>query len=441
MDEGLETVRTVLASIGLQLATTPRRALLSLIWRRLKLKLRGLRFQERSSEQIAPDQLIRIDTCWAVSRGLGTVDTIRGMDYGTRHLLLALEAGEPYRIARAMSIEAAYSGVGGTRSERRTARLVKAAMTLAQRVNHPHALGLANGMAGVAAFLEGDWRRACELFDRGESILREHCSGVAWELDTILAYRLRALLVLGELGQIIRLLPGVLRDVREKGDRFAETNLRTRVAWLVALAGDRPEEAERGVDQAIQSWTQKAFHLQHYWHLTALAEIALYRGDSHKAWEIHQNGWPKVLATQILRIQYTFIEAWHWRSRTALAAALAEPDTATARECLRVVEQGIRHLEKENLPYANPLAQLVRAGVATIKEDRSRAIEHLVKAAAGFEAANMGLFAVVSRRCRGQLLGRAEGRSFLSDADRWMHEQGIQNPERMAAMLAPGKWS
>jgi len=439
MDEGLETVRAVLASIGMKLAKTPRRALLSLLVRRLHLKFRGLRFKERSSDEIPAETLIKIDTCWAVARGLGTVDTIRGMDFGTRHLLLALEAGEPYRVARALAIETAYSGIGGTRSKERTAKLVKAAMTLAERVNHPHALGLANGMAGVAAFLEGDWRRACEFFDRGENILREHCAGVAWELDTILAYRLRALLVLGELGEIIRLLPGVLKDVREKGDRFAETNLRTRVVWLAHLAADKPDDAEREVEKAIQNWTQKAYHLQHYWHLTALAEISLYRGEGRKAWEIHDEGWPKVLKAGFLRIQYTFIEAWHWRARTALAALLETDAGPEAQKLVKVVEEGIQSLEKEDLPYGRPLAQLIRAGLATWKGEGDP-IENLVTAAAGFESADMGLFVAVSRRRRGQLLGRAEGRNFIQDAERWMSEQGIQNPEQMSAVLAPGRW-
>ena len=36
---------------------------------------------------------------------LGIVDNIRGADFQGRHLLLALNAGEPYRIARALCME------------------------------------------------------------------------------------------------------------------------------------------------------------------------------------------------------------------------------------------------------------------------------------------------------------------------------------------------
>ena len=35
------------------------------------------------------------------------VDMISASDFSARHLLMALDAGEPYRIARAMAIESA----------------------------------------------------------------------------------------------------------------------------------------------------------------------------------------------------------------------------------------------------------------------------------------------------------------------------------------------
>ena len=109
------------------------------------LKLRGRRASsQRDSTQIAPDTLIRIDTCWSVSIGLGTVDTIRGMGFAKRHLHLALDAGEPYRVARALAIEAAYSGARGLGYRQRARRnSIEDSMTaLAERVNHPHAIGL-----------------------------------------------------------------------------------------------------------------------------------------------------------------------------------------------------------------------------------------------------------------------------------------------------------
>src|ERR1051325_9178324 len=101
--EGLEQIRSVLAAVGFTLPAGPRRALLSLLLKRLQIKLRGLNFTERNASQIPEADLVRIDTCWAVAAGLGAVDLIRGADFQCRQLLLSLKAGEPYRVARAMS--------------------------------------------------------------------------------------------------------------------------------------------------------------------------------------------------------------------------------------------------------------------------------------------------------------------------------------------------
>ena len=69
--------------------------------------------------------LLRIDTCWAVGVGLAIVDMVRGADFQARHLVLALRAGEPYRVARALAMEGAYVAMGGNRSRKRAQRLLQ----------------------------------------------------------------------------------------------------------------------------------------------------------------------------------------------------------------------------------------------------------------------------------------------------------------------------
>src|SRR4030095_1787569 len=98
---------------GFRLHEGSRRALLSLVLRRLQIRLRGFNFTERKASEIPEAELFRIDICWAVAAGLGAVDLIRGADFQSRHLLLALGAGEPFRAARALAFEAAQSGSRG----------------------------------------------------------------------------------------------------------------------------------------------------------------------------------------------------------------------------------------------------------------------------------------------------------------------------------------
>src|SRR6266446_897395 len=138
INEGLELIRSVLAAVGLTYPEGPKRALLSLLLKRLQIRLRGLKFTERNVNQIPEFDLVRLDTCFAVAAGLGWVDLIRGADFQSRHLLLALRAGEPYRVARAMAFEAAYFASRGAPARKRALQIAHRAEELAQRVGHPH---------------------------------------------------------------------------------------------------------------------------------------------------------------------------------------------------------------------------------------------------------------------------------------------------------------
>ena len=74
----------------------------------------GCSFVPRRVDDIDADALLRVDTCWSAATGLALVDMISASDFSARHLLMALDAGEPYRVARAMAIESVARGASPT---------------------------------------------------------------------------------------------------------------------------------------------------------------------------------------------------------------------------------------------------------------------------------------------------------------------------------------
>ena len=84
---------------------------------------------------------------------------------------------------------------------------------------------------------------------------------------------------------------------------------------------------------------------------------------------------------------------------------------------------------------------MLRAGAASTRGETERARLLLASAEAGLAGADMALHAAVARRRRGGSMGGEAGRDLVAAADAWMRAQGIRNPERMAAMLAPGLWA
>ena len=154
-------------------------------------------------------------------------DVIAGADFQTRNLLMALRAGEPFRLARALAWQAAHTSNFGCAAWPRTAKLLDAAQSLAQRINHPHALGITTLSGGVAEFTTGRWRNARTCLERAEGILRDRCTGVAWELDTAHTFTLWSLFYLGELAEMSRRSARLLKEAQERGDLYAVTTLGT----------------------------------------------------------------------------------------------------------------------------------------------------------------------------------------------------------------------
>jgi hypothetical protein len=120
-----------------------------------------------------------------------------------------------------------------------------------------------------------------------------------------------------------------------------------------------------------------------------------------------------------------------------------QPDRFEARQVGRLLRQAsadARRIASEAMPWSNPLAQLIQAAIATIHNDGQGALRLLAAAEAGFTSADMLLYQQLARRRRGQLIGGEPGAALVVEADGWIAEREVRKPERVAQLLAPGKW-
>lgn len=433
LQEGLSVFEDVLKAAGFKLPKGPKRALLSLLIRRGWIRLRGLNFKERDAATISEADLQRIDICWSVAAGLGVVDLIRGAEFQSRHVLFALRAGEVYRVARAMAFETVQTATRGGRSYERARALADRTEELAQRSGHPHAKGLAIWARGLSAYLIGEWRKAAELCERSAEVLRDQCTGATWELTVANRFMLTSMMFLGELTEVARRVPQLLAAAVEQGNLFAATDLRTRLnpIWLAA---DDPDRARNEVIQAMTVWPREGFHLQHYMSLVALAQIEMYTGDMEVAWK-HIEGQLKPLEKSLLlRTQGLRIDVLHLRARLALASAHGREREPR----LRIAAAAANQIGREDMPWSNPLAMLIRAALAKQNGEDSRAIELTELAINGLEAADMALYAAAARRRFGELLGGDRGRELIAQSEAWMTRQQIKNPAAVTNLMVPG---
>jgi serine/threonine protein kinase len=435
VDEGLAELRKVLGAVGLKLAPTPRRALLSLLFRRAKLWFRGFQFRERDASQVAPEDLRRIDIAWSAASGLAAIDPIRAHDFQAHNLLLALRAGEPYRLARALALEAAQVSVAGRKTSGRTAALLQTAAALAQRGGNPHALGLVAAMSGAVAYWEGRWKDCLGLSQRAEGILRDHCIGVPFELAVAQMFYLSSLSHMGAVAELGRRLPSICKEAQERGDLFFVTLLGLWLTPVVRMAADEADEGRRELGQLMERLSRQGFHLQHASGLYRQGEVDLCLSDSDAAQYRAKYLRSATAGSLLTRVEYQRMCTAQLGARSALAAATGKVDN---KPLLAAAEREARRLEREKRPDAQAWARLVRAGLAAARGDSKRAVALLAEAAAGFDAVDMRLYAAVSRRRLGELRGGDDGRALIAQADSWMAGQNIRNPVRMTAMLAPG---
>jgi serine/threonine protein kinase/tetratricopeptide (TPR) repeat protein len=441
LKEGLATVEQVLAAQGMALPKSPRHALLSILWRRLWLRVRGLGYRERSEDELSVAERMKVDTCWTVGGVLFLSSTGYALDFQNRGLLLALKAGEPNRVARSLSMELVQCGLGGSRSIARTEKIIRAATAAAKRANRPVITGMATLYTGCARALNGEWSKAVELADRAKNIFRESCTGVAWELDNCYVFSMFALQQQGELREMAERFGPMLHDAEERGDLFLATYLQTDVAPRVHLAEDDPERAHEVVQQGIARWPYPGFSRQHQYALRARVDTHLYSGDGPAALRLIEEQYPRLKRSFLLRAQMNNIMFLDYRGRALLMAAQCESDGARREERWRAAEQDARGILKEKNGWGEPLAQLLMASIAAARGSRDDAIDVLTSAEAGFETADMRAHLAVASARRGALIGGERGRELIAEAESWLTGQGIRRPEHWKRMLAPGDWT
>lgn len=435
VDRGLEITKGVLRSVGLEMPPDRRSSLTSLRWHRFHLWLRRYRYRREDAARIPARRLLRIDTCWAIASGLMTLDALQAADFQSRHLLLALEAGEERRVARALAMEVGIRSPAGSRVHRQTSGRRRRAHQLAGELGDAYAAALATLQDGIALFLGGGFRSALETCDRAEAMFGACYEGTVWEVTTARRFSLAALAHLGEIGEVSRRLPGCLREASEQGNTCGAYQLKTRlnVFWLAA---DDPDEARRQTDEAARTWVQGGFHLPHWDLVAARAEADLYTGHGVDALSAMEENLPALRKALLLGLQPVRAEAVLLTARSCLATALQ--DRSRRSELQLRARRGARQLDRESVPHARPLATLLRAAAAHLEGDSSGARDALERAAFGFESLEMRLHSTAAWRRLGELLGGTAGQELVHRSDAWMKQQNIRNPSRMTAMLTPG---
>ncbi|WP_437612558.1 AAA family ATPase [Sorangium sp. So ce834] len=434
VDEGLSVLDGVLAELGLSRPGSTLEALAEAAALRARLLARGLAFRERAEREIPGRDLLAMDACHAAA-SLAVTAPVQSAPFAARHLLLALDAGEPHRLARALTLEAIHAALRGQRDGgRRAASLLALLERVAARSPRPEARHFHLLAEGVAAFARGEIERAEVLLGRSSAALGAHGGESGSGGSFAHALLATVLWLQGKIPGLAAITAELLAEARERGDRYRETMIRLNGAYLLDLAADRPASARATVDAAMERWSRAGYHVQHFREVLARGRIALYEGDAAAALRFVLAATPPLLGSGMVAIPLVRGELYYLRALASLAAAARGGARAVALRALALADA--RALDRRDVFWGPPVAAMIRASVAAQRGRAAEAAGRMRGAEAALDRLGAALLAAAARRARGLWLGGDEGRALVAAADAWMEARGVRRPARFAATLA-----
>ncbi|HVU05072.1 MAG TPA: protein kinase [Polyangiaceae bacterium] len=433
---GLREIRRVLDEVGLEYPETFAGTLASLLFERARLALRGLDFERRPPSSLPPGLLLEVDACRAVAWPLSMVDLLKSALFDTRHLALALQAGDPRRVAIALISHATFVSTEGVRSRKKTAELLRRAEELVTAVNDPYSLALYDLLRALCMTHFSEWEAPLPSIRRAERVFTEQCQGVAWELDFARAMISRTLGELGSWGEQANRLAVWLGDADERGDDYFAATLRAFLGHYRWLAADEPARALAELAEAHGLFPRTEFNAQELALQFCTAEAHLYAGDPDLAHETAR-GLRDAFKRTLLRtheVSNVMVRSIYAASALGLAKADRRRRSALLKEA--AAEAGA--LGRMGSAYAESRALALSAGVARLRGRERAAADELARAVLEFEASGRKMHAAAARFEWGRLVGTGDGARSVADAERAMAAEGIVRPERVSRMLVPG---
>ncbi|MEO8548846.1 MAG: AAA family ATPase [Kofleriaceae bacterium] len=417
--EGLELLRHALAEVGQKLPSSASAAKRQLLWGWFKLAVRGTRFRERPANARASLDELRLDVMRSASLGLSMVDPVPGAAFQARAVWITLRLGDPRRIAYALAFHAMFVASSGIRVNH-ARDLVARSRKIAEGLDNEFLLAWARTGEGITEFFSGNYKQAIAILNEAEVELRDRSIGRHSELNHLRNFMLFALRRTGQYGELRDRMVEYTRDALLRGDRYAATSYvwSSNIVWLCA------DDLERArAELATVTWSDPAdgLHLQHWFHVRALAEIALYEDDRGALDRLEGRLVP------FLGNAFRHVEAVATETRYLLARiALLRNDPRAARKI-------VRSLASRDTPYIRAFVRMIEAAAAVLEGKPRLARAALAGAVVDAEAIEMSGLAAMARRRAGELVGDAEA---IVAADHELAAIGIVAPERFARIFA-----
>jgi hypothetical protein len=435
LDEGVKAFTELLRSVGFWMPKTPLQSILAMLVLRAYIRLRGMRWRRREESELPAFTLRNLDLLWSGASVFFVVNPVFGTYLQARHMLGALTAGEPVRLALSVGQGASFEALGGVPYYRAGHTFLDFAEDIASNLQNPH----------LTAVLMVDWVYfdfLCARLEDGLAHsrlaiqkLNELGTGQNWEISTAKLGLLWFLSWSGKIREMSVLMPGLIEEARSRGDVYTFVIVRcVALTHLVNLAADEPDRALEETSHALAQWSHARYDSPHFVTAYASVECELYAGRIDEARSRVLKEWPALKSSLLFRKCQTFrIMVFYMRARTALAVWLSRSDDQVL---IKEIKLYISLLFNARSPWAKALGRALQSSIAAKAGDEKGAIRLLDLAETILRQQNFFLTAAAVSRRRGELEGVA-GSARVQVANEFMKSENIVRPDRMTFMMLP----
>jgi hypothetical protein len=435
LDEGVEAFTGLLRSVGFWMPVTPLQSIVAMLAIRTFIRLRGLRWREKRETDLPATTIRNLDLLWSGASVFSIVNPVFGTYLQARHLLGALRAGEPHRLALSVGRGVSHEALGGVPYYETGRKLLNLAERIASELQDSYLSGAISIEWMMLDFLCGRVEDGIEHSRQAIQMQRELGTEQTWEGSTAKLGFIWFLGWGGRIREMSNLVPGILEEARSRGDVYTFVIIRcAALTHLVDLAADSPDRALEEIRHALGQWSQMRYDSPHLCAAFAAVECELYVGRVDAARKSVLTDWSAMKRSLLCRKCQTFrIMLFYTRARTALASWIERQDD---RSLIEETESYIRLLKAERSPLSAALGDALQSSVETHRGNVSKAIALLTKADEVLRQHEFRLLAAAVSRRHGELEGEG-GSPRIKAADAFMRSENIMRPDRMTFMIIP----
>jgi len=434
VDEGTRALSDIGAQIGLRIPRSEAGTMMRVLTLRLRTRLRSLRYTLSPEAAVRPDLLRKTDVCWSVASGAGFFLPMLGMLFQARGLRAALDSGEPFRLLRALCLEAGYDAAFGGKGIRRSIKLHGMAEPLLTVATGPHARAIFLLTKAIARFQMGCWTECRDLATEAERICVADLPGASWELNTARLYRLAGTVYLGGIKAYFEEAELLFKDAQDRGDIHAVAHLRLGSPVHKGLLSSSPDLVREEVESVFAALPEHQLSMHWVYGTRALIQAKLFQGDGPGAVALAQEMVSRLrfsTLSSVLMVRTLAAEL------PAMAAICAAPTLPPAK-VRSIVSKSVRDLNGQGVPHAIAFAHMLSAGLATVEGRSEDAADLYGTAAQQFSNHGMRFWMHAALWRRQEIAKRPALDPDRAAAVDYFRGEGVLDPERLIRTIAPG---